>query len=194
MRQLDYFLAERPRDKEIVSGDAGVIKEFDSKVFIGIIDVLGHGQDAYKIALICQDFLEKKYRQDLVKLMENLDKQLRNSRGAVVGLCLLDLETSELKYVGVGNITVRIFGSSNVKLIPNLGIVGYAMPSLKKVKIKLDNGAVLVLHTDGVQEHFELEDYPKLLRQNAETIAKNIVEKFGKGEDDATCIALRYRK
>jgi hypothetical protein len=72
MRQLDYFLAERPRDKEIVSGDAGVIKEFDSKLFIGIIDALGHGQDAYKIALICQAFLEKKWRQDLVKLMKTL--------------------------------------------------------------------------------------------------------------------------
>ena len=125
---------------------------------------------------------------------EDLDKQLRGSRCAVAGLCLLDLETGELKYVGMGNITARIFGSSNVKLIPSLGIVGYAMPSLKEDKIKLHNGAVLVLHTDGVQEHFGLYDYPELLRQNAKTIANNIIEKFGKSEDDALCIALRYRR
>jgi len=51
---------------------------------------------------------------------------------------------------------------------------------------------VLVLYTDGVKEHFGLEDYPELLKDKAETIATHIIHQFGKENDDAACIALRY--
>lgn len=51
MAKLDYFLAKRPYfyNKDIECGDTGIIKEFDNKVFIAIVDVLGHGQEAHKL-------------------------------------------------------------------------------------------------------------------------------------------------
>lgn len=68
------------------------------------------------------------------------------------------------------------------------------MPNPREEIIDLCHGDVLVLHSDGVRYHFELKDYPGLLRDDAETIARNIIYKFGKKEDDASCIALRYRE
>ena len=194
MPELDYFLAVRPLAGETGCGDAGIIKEFDNKVFIGIVDVLGHGENADKVAVICMDFLEKNYRQDLMEMMEGLHQHIKGSQGAVAGLCLLDSKTGELVYVGVGNTIARKFGSSSVRIVPRSGIIGYIMPSLREEKMILHGGDVLVLHTDGVAEHFDLEDYPELLIDNAETIANHIINQFGRAEDDACCIALRYRR
>ncbi len=194
MSELDYFLAIRPLANEVACGDTAIIKEFDNKVFIGIVDVAGHGANAEEVAFICKDFLEKNYRQDLVKTMGDLHEHIRGSRGAVAGLCLLDVEAGELTCLGVGNITVRKFGSSNVRIVPRSGIIGYVMPSLREEKMILHDGDVLVLHTDGVKEHFDLENYPELLIDDAEMIANHIINQFGRAEDDAACIALRYQR
>jgi negative regulator of sigma-B (phosphoserine phosphatase) len=194
MTKLDYFLAKRPLINENACGDTGIIKEFDDKVFIGIIDVLGHGEEAHELAMICMDFMEKNYRQDLIETMEGLHEHIKGSRGAVAGFCLLDLKTGELEYVGLGNITARKFGSNKINIVPRPGIVGYTMPTLRKEKMKLHDGDILVLHTDGVRENFDLEDYPKLLGDNAEIIATHIINQFGRQEDDAACIALRYQR
>jgi negative regulator of sigma-B (phosphoserine phosphatase) len=194
MTKLDYFLAKRPLINENACGDAGIIREFDDKVFIGIIDILGHGEEAHELAIICVAFLEKNYRQDLIETMEGLHEHIKGSRGAVAGFCLLDLKTGELEYVGLGNITARKFGSNKINIVPRSGIVGYTMPTLRKETMKLHDGDVLILHTDGVRENFDLEDYPKLLGDNAEIIATHIINQFGRQEDDAACIALRYQR
>ena len=196
MPYLDYFLAKRPffYNKAIECGDTGVIKEFDNKVFIAIVAVLGHGNEAYNLAVICRDFLEKSYRQDLIETMKAFHEHIKGSRGAVASLCLLDIDSGILKYVGIGDTTARKFGVNPRRLIFNDGIIGYIIKSPKEETMKLDDGDVFVLYTDGVKEHLELEDYPELLGDDAKTIATHIIRQFSKVEDDATCIVVRYKK
>ena len=189
---MDYFLIKRPLNNDVFCGDTGIIKEFDNKVFIGIIDALGHGERAHKIAVICEDFIEKNYRRDLVETMKDLDACIRGTRGAVGALCQLELKTGVLQYVGVGDTTARIFGPSHATLISKPGIIGYTMPSLSEDTKKISDGDVLVLYTDGVQSYFELKDYSGLLNHGAKEIATRIIEHYGKETDDALCIALKY--
>ena len=192
--RVDYFLTIRPLIKNVECGDTGIIKEFNHKLFIGIIDVLGHGKEAYEIAVISKKYLENNYHKDLIVIMKGLHKHLRNSRGAVAGLCLIDLISGELKYVCVGNITARILGANTVRIVPRPGIIGYAIRTPREERKKLYNNDVLLLYTDGIKEHFELEDYPELIQDDARTIASNIINKFGKKNDDAACFALRFTK
>jgi hypothetical protein len=192
--KVDYFLAIRPLIKNMECGDTGIIKEFDHKVFIGIIDVAGHGKEAYEIAVISKKYLENNYHKDLIVIMKGLHEHLKGTRGAVAGLCLLDLITGELKYVGTGNITARILGINTVRIVSRPGIVGYAIRTIREERMKLHNNDVLLLYTDGVKGHFELEDYPELLQDDARTIATNIINEFGKKNDDAACIALIFRQ
>jgi serine phosphatase RsbU (regulator of sigma subunit) len=194
MVRLDYYLAARPGARQNVSGDIALVKEFRNKVFIGIVDAEGHGEEAERTANVCFHFMERHYRQDLVWAMGRLHQRLRElPRKAVAGFALLELETGELSYVGVGNISARIFGVTNLRIIPRPGLIGYAISSPRQERIKLHAGDVLVLHTDGVREHFDLEDYPELLSEDAERIATRILREFGHPDDDALCVALRYR-
>jgi len=196
MAELDYALAVRPFPGNQLNecGDIGVVREFGNKLFFAIVDVLGHGREAHELAVIVREYLEKNYRRGLVELMEGLHECLKLSRGAVAGMGLLDRESGELRYVGVGNITARKLGRSSLRLVPRQGIVGYAMRTLREETAQLDDGDVVVLHTDGVQERFDLSDYPQIAADDADTICHQIIKRFGKEEDDAACLALRYRR
>ncbi len=56
---LDYGSFGRPCFGERVSGDNAIIEERNGFVLLGIIDVLGHGQDANVISVEIEKFLRK---------------------------------------------------------------------------------------------------------------------------------------
>lgn len=192
MPPFDYCLVKRPLDNAIFCGDTGIVKGSDAEVFVAVIDALGHGEEAQKVAVMCEDFLEKHNHQDLVETMEGLHNHIKGSRGAVGGLCLLDLKTGTVDCVCTGNIVIKKFGSHSARIIPKDGILGYVIQTPKVERMHLDDGDVLLMYTDGIEEHFGLGDYPGFLRDDAQTIALDIIDRFGKKHDDALCIVLKY--
>jgi serine phosphatase RsbU (regulator of sigma subunit) len=193
MSRVDCYLVKRALTlREADCGDTGVIKEFDGQCFLALVDVLGHGSEAHDVALIAQKYLEQNYYEELVDLMQGLHACLRGTRGAVAALCRLDTETGELIYVGIGNITVRVLGHRNARFVLGDGIVGYMMTTPRVQNLKLFAGDVLVMYSDGIKEHFELSEYPGILTGTAKSIAFGLLDQFGKKNDDASCIALRY--
>ena len=193
MSKVDYYLVKRAlTQREADCGDTGVIKEFDGQCFLALVDVLGHGREAHTVALIAQEYLEHNYREELVEVMDGLHMCLKGTRGAVAALCRLNTKTGKLIYVGIGNITVRVLGPRNSRLVSRDGIVGYMMSTLKERTLKLFAGDVLVMYSDGIEEHFELSHSPEMLTDTAKSIAVGLLNQFGKRNDDASCIALRY--
>lgn len=193
MSRVDCYMVKRALTlRETDCGDTGVIKEFDGQCFLALVDVLGHGSEAHAVALSAQKYLEQNYRQELIDVMEGLHACLRGTRGAVAALCRLDTETGKLIYVGIGNITVRVLGPKNSRFVSRDGIVGYIMSNLKVQTLKLFAGDVLVMYSDGIKEHFELSESPGILRDTAKSIALGLLNQFGKKNDDASCIALKY--
>lgn len=193
MPKIDYHLVKQAlTQREADCGDTGVIKEFDGQCFLALVDVLGHGSEAHTAALSAQKYLEQNYRQGLIDVMKGLHAWLRGTRGAVAALCRLDVKTGNLIYVGTGNITVRVLGPRNYRFVSRDGIVGYMMSTLKEQSLKLFAGDVLVMYSDGIKEHFELSESPGILTGTAKSIAVGLLNHFGKRNDDASCIALRY--
>jgi phosphoserine phosphatase RsbX len=193
MSKVDYHLVKRALTlKESECGDTGFIKEFDNSCFLALVDVLGHGSEAHDVALRAQAYLEQNCSEELVDVMRGLHACLRGTRGLVAAICRLDIETGELLYIGIGNIVVRVLGPRAYRFVSGDGIVGYMMSSIRVQTLKLLVGDVLVMHSDGIKEHFELSECPGLLKGTAESIATGLLNEFGKETDDAACIALRY--
>lgn len=173
-------------------GDIAVVKSYENQFFIALIDVLGHGRGARKVALLAKKYLENNYRNDLINIMNGLHCHLMGTRGAVAAVCHFHILTGEFNYVGMGNITVRVFGIKNSRLIPKDGIVGYMMTNPKKHTIRLYQGDTVLIHSDGIREHFDIFQCSELLKNDAESAAKEIVEKYGRKSDDISCIVLKY--
>lgn len=173
-------------------GDIAVVKKYEDQCFIALIDVLGHGQEARKVALLSKKYLENNCKEDLVDIMNGFHCHLKGTRGAVAAICHLNVFTGELIYVGVGNISTRVFGIKNMRFIPKDGIIGYIMTNPKKHIIKLYPGDTVLIHSDGIKEHFDIFQCPGLLRKNAKSIAQEIMQRFGKENDDISCVVLKY--
>ncbi len=193
MKTIDTHLIKRsltgPEDE---CGDTGVIGMNGDTCFLALVDVLGHGKEAHDVAVVAERFLEENRKLDLVDLMKGLHAHLNGTRGAVAGLCSLNLKNGEMEFVGVGNITVRLYGTSPVSFVSRDGVIGYNMTAPKKQRAQAHAGDILVLTSDGVKERFDPVFYPDLLKGSAKTVATNIMEQLGKGTDDASCIVLRY--
>ncbi len=194
MHRVDYAAVNRPHYYEYVSGDIAVIGEKDHLFFAAIVDVLGHGREAHELAVEIERFLVDHWDGSVVGLMDRLHTHLAGSRGAGAGLCLVDRCSGLLRYAGIGNTVIRRFGCSEVRLLSRSGIIGGSRRTPREEQMTLAPGDVVLLYTDGVKDRFRLQDYPQLLRDRAELIARTVVQRFGKDHDDASCIAFRYER
>ena len=188
---VDYFVAEKPL--ESVNGDAGFISVDEEQLFVGIVDGAGHGPEAHSIAQASCDFLEKNKDVELPDLMNGLHENLRGTRGGVAIIGKLDHEALQFHYVGIGNIVLRKFGNFSERAVTQDGVIGYQIRTPKEKLMQISGGDVLVMHTDGLTSYFDVSDYPGILKDNAKMIANNLIKKFGKNNDDATCIVIRFK-
>jgi len=193
MAKIDYGIVMRALLKdESECGDLAIVKENDQQCFLALFDVLGHGRNARKVALMANDYIERNYNNDLLDVMCGLHEHLRGTRGAVAALICFDIGSGEMSYVGIGNITVRLFGREQFRLVPRDGVIGYIMPKPEKRVINLFQGDIMIMHSDGIREHFDILECRDLFSASAQSIAEGLLNRFWKKHDDASCIALKY--
>jgi anti-sigma regulatory factor (Ser/Thr protein kinase) len=181
----------QPFQGERVSGDAVVLKQREGSTFAAIIDALGHGPLAHRVALQAVRFLTANWSPDLIATVKALHQALEGTEGAAAGLCLVDFGKGTGRYVGIGNTVVRIFGDQENRLYSTPGTLGHQMRSPREQSFSIQPNDVVVMYTDGIKERFELKDYPQLRFQKAEKVARTIAKKFGKHHDDAGCVVMR---
>jgi serine/threonine protein phosphatase PrpC len=177
---------------ERVSGDAVVIDHRNGKLFLSVIDGLGHGPEAHAVAVRAERFLENGWTVDPLDTLNRLHSELKGTIGAAAGACVLDLPGRIARYAGVGNTVFRTLGSRPARLLSVDGVVGGQMREPKVQTVELDPADVLLLYSDGVSDRFETKQYPQILCHNVSAIARQVVERFGKSHDDATCLAVKW--
>lgn len=189
---IDTHLLKRsltgPEDE---CGDTGVIHLSDGHCFLALMDVLGHGKEAHEVAVVGEGYLKTHYEEDLVELMNGLHDCLTGTRGAVAALCRIDRMNGEMEFVGVGNITARLYGPSPLSFVSRDGVIGYRLPTPKKQRAKVYPGDILMLSSDGIKEHFDPVFFPDLFKGSARDVAEKVMDQLGKGSDDASCMVLR---
>jgi|TARA_B110000285_G_C15081036_1_gene593514 phosphoserine phosphatase RsbX len=186
---VDYFIAGRALDQ--LSGDAALVDVTQEQMFVGVIDGAGHGSRAHTVSQTARTFLEENKNKNLPVLMQALHEELRGTRGGVAIIGKLDVTQLQLTYVGAGNITLRKFGIVSKREKMQGGIIGYQLRTPIERVLQLVHGDVIVMHSDGISSQFDIDDYPQILKHDARTIARNLIEKFAKNEDDAICLVIR---
>ncbi len=193
-RKIDHFFSKRSFITNGPCADLGTTQEDKDHLFFAIADVAGHGHEAHKLSLVIKKYLVKNHKKNLLDLMYGLHALLKGSRGAVGVAGLLTKKTGAVEYVGVGNISMRKFGKKDRRIISNEGILGYVIRTLKIQSLQLAVDDVLLLYTDGIRDYFNRSECPKgFFDRDATHIVKGIMKQFYKGNDDAACIAIRYK-
>jgi negative regulator of sigma-B (phosphoserine phosphatase) len=187
----------RPCDGETLSGDAVLVQPAHGGVLAAVIDVLGHGPVAHELAMQLSAILLKWLLVAPAPSPEGslavLHEAAHGTRGAVAAVAWLDGHKLEGSVAGIGNVRCRLFGSNTRTVMFGDGVLGSRMRSLTPAPFVLQPGDAIVLFSDGVTDRFSINEYPTLTLDPAPAIAFNIVRRFGKGHDDASCAVLRCR-
>ncbi len=187
---MTYGVVSSPALGSKRNGDAYVIKEFDNKVLIAVIDALGHGRRAFPVSRDAADYIQKHCTANLSALIEGRHEVLRGSRGAVMGLVKVDMERAGVSYSGVGNIGVKIVGENTTRPISTPGIVGHHFGKLLEQAFPYNKGDVIFIHSDGVSDKFDPRE-PGFKSMPPRALAERIVRGFGKEMDDNTIVVAR---
>jgi anti-sigma regulatory factor (Ser/Thr protein kinase) len=194
LKGLDCAYYVRPCRGEFVSGDAVVLDQRVGLVLLGIIDALGHGSEANKVALRAKSVVRNSWTSDVVATISAVHESLKGTIGAAAGIAVPETETGLMSYAAAGNTVCRIIGSRSSRCLVTPGTLGARIRSPQLCQFRLGDGDLVLLYTDGVTDRFELEDYPQMQVSSASNVAKTIVERFGRRHDDASCVVMRYRR
>jgi phosphoserine phosphatase RsbX len=192
---IEWSVASRARPGEAVSGDLHVIVPTRDGALLGVIDGLGHGEEATAAARMAAAVLEQHAQEPVVTIVQRCHRVLQRTRGVVLTLISVNAADNTLSAVGIGNVeAVIVRARANGRLraesiLLRCGVVGYQLPELQASVFPLEAGDVIVLATDGMRE-----DFVDLVRP-ADSPAKlvdTIVSQKYRGTDDGLVLACKY--
>jgi serine/threonine protein phosphatase PrpC len=181
----------RPKQGQTISGDTYIVQEATNQTMLAsVIDGLGGGEAAATAAGLAAEVLRTHPEQPLDALIHASHRALHGTRGAVIALLRLDLQTRQAYYVGVGNIGIYVYSRDSIKPISKNGILGYRLPTLLPLSYTYNSGDTFVLYSDGISARFSSEGRlsGSLPPQD---LAEQILHNYGKTNDDATVVVVR---
>jgi phosphoserine phosphatase RsbX len=174
------------------SGDHYIVKPLADGVLVGVVDGLGHGQNAEVAALTAVECLQISTSESITTWMKQCHDELLKTRGAVISLAHFRASTLTLEWIGVGNVEgvfarAPLYGQHE-RLMLRGGVVGYRLPTLRVTSTRLSAGDTLILATDGIRSHFTEKLNLKLTPQQ---IADGILRDYARKTDDALVLVAR---
>lgn len=182
-----------PAPGETVCGDAWRVCERDGQIAVLVADGLGHGPLAFEAAERAVLAFEERPFDPPAALLDRAHRALAGTRGAAVAVALLSLPDKVLRYSGVGNIAGSLLASGATRgLFTHNGTVGLHVRKVHPLDYAWpDRGGLLVMHSDGLQSRWSLNDYPGLMVRHPAIIAGVLYRDLARGRDDATVVVLR---
>ncbi len=193
--RIDVGGVTRPIADEHVCGDAIGARETNGRQVLVVCDGLGHGPLA---AAASQQALRAFYdtpSTDPSAILARLHHELAGTRGAAIAIAEIDPTFRRLVFAGVGNVSAFITRPGHRRAIMSSpGIVGHHALKARQLEFDLDDEAVLVMHSDGVRDGWDLAQIPGLQRRSATVIATSVLRDGGTRPDDASVLVLRRRR
>jgi anti-sigma regulatory factor (Ser/Thr protein kinase) len=191
-RALAVGAVHLPKAGEAICGDAWAVDERPGRGLILVADGLGHGPAAAAAAQEAVRIFRESAALDPIEIVRRAHDALRATRGAAVAVAELDLAQRLLRFAGVGNVAGTIFAEgASRSLISHNGTVGHGLRKVQVFEYPFPDGALLVMHSDGLSTHWRLDQYPALAARHPGLVAGVLYRDFTRGHDDVTVVAVR---
>lgn len=180
--KLAVSSAARCAKGESVSGDCVVLRDTGAMQLLAVMDVLGHGVEANKVALRAEAFLQGvALERGTLAVVQDLHRELQGSRGAAIMLLLFRSPT--LVGCGVGNVEMRLLGAK-IQHVTTPGVLGHRLRNPHVFEGPLVEGARLLVYSDGITPHFDEAKVRSLPRE----AACEYLLSQSRSDDDATVV------
>jgi anti-sigma regulatory factor (Ser/Thr protein kinase) len=180
---------------EAVSGDDWAFESDGHRGTLLVADGLGHGPEAARAARAATQLLAERPFDPPEALIEACHATLIPTRGAAVAAVRLDRGAGTGTFAGVGNIAGRVHvAAAQRNLVSHNGTVGHNVRRIQEFSFPFPKDALLVVHSDGLQTHWSLADYPGLAARHAGLIAGVLYRDHDRGRDDVTVVVVRSKE
>jgi anti-sigma regulatory factor (Ser/Thr protein kinase) len=184
-----------PLRGEEVSGDAWEILPLAGETRFLVADGVGHGPGAAAASALAVETFLAHPTLPLVALLETMHLALKPTRGAVAAVASVQPEAGTVRYAGIGNVAGAVWnGDRTQRLVSMSGTLGHMVTTLREFSYTWPADGVLVLHSDGLQTRWSLDDYPGLALRDPSLVAGVLYRDFTRGRDDVTVVAARPRE
>ncbi|MCP4243985.1 MAG: SpoIIE family protein phosphatase [bacterium] len=166
----------------------------DSLATLCVVDGLGHGPEAESAAKAVLTYLDQNPHTSLESLFAGADEAVRNTRGAALGLVLVNSKEMSLTHAGVGNTRALLLKQGNPApkiLSSTYGIVGAGYRKLRPETASFAPGDLLLLYTDGLPEYLDTTVLARSSNRHPEEIAEQTLQRWALGTDDAAVLVAR---
>lgn len=178
----------RPFKGLTVCGDSYLAEERSGVLLTAVIDGLGHGHESSVAAVRAVEVIRQYADLSVGSILLRCHEQLRPTRGAAVGILKVEPD-GRGEFCGVGNIEVMALHGAPPSVFCLAGIVGHNLRTTKVMPFTMKNGDVYCLMSDGVSTRGNLKS---CLPGAPESVARRIVEQWGRPHDDATALILGF--
>lgn len=182
-----------PKLGQDVSGDAWAVRVMADKLWVTLLDGLGHGPLAAEASRRAVDiFMRADHGIAPADLLRDVHLGIKSTRGAVMALAKFEPANAILSFAGVGNIvSIVSSGDATQHLLSTDGTVGYNMRSVRPTQTTWSQGNVFIATTDGVSTRWNLNRHPGLLSRHPSLIASVLHRDFARDADDATIVVVK---
>jgi hypothetical protein len=158
------------------------------------VDGSGHGPAAAEAAAGALEVFEKYHSDAPAVIIGRIHDALKTTRGAAAAVAEIKHDLGTVVYCGIGNI-VGFVETSDAALTRNMlshnGIVGHQMEHVAEFTYFWSRKATMVMHSDGLNTHWNLEAYPGLIHKDPALIAAVLYRDHSRARDDASVLVAR---
>lgn len=172
-------------------GDATACWEQGQKLYLCLVDGLGHGEFARLAALAALASVQQQPPAPLPMIFAQCDRDIQETRGVAMGIAVVDPVARTVTFCGVGNIRIVLLGQRPRHFSCSYGIVGAGFKSLLVETLPFTPGDTLILTSDGIMEHFMAPDPRPVESWSARGLAEAILAEWGVATDDASVLVCR---
>jgi len=201
---------DKPKDKfdfagimvakkgEHVCGDQWYVDEKDDECRILVVDGLGHGPEANHAAVLAVETFKSQSKFDSPEeSIDQIHNHIKKTRGAVGLAVKINNAKKTMSHCGVGNISCRIVNTvnyeNNKSLILFNGILGLNVKRMNNSISSWDNNKTIIIHSDGLNTRWDLNNYPGILNHHPAIIAAVLYRDNNRKTDDITVLVGRTK-
>jgi anti-sigma regulatory factor (Ser/Thr protein kinase) len=185
----------RPMAGEQVSGDQFAVRLRPDGALIMIADGLGHGPLAAVAASAAVTAFHLAGTDEPAELVEEVHYSIGHTRGAAIAVARLEPAEGLVRFCGLGNIAAALIAApgtpaaARTGMVSQPGIAGHQRRNVCEFTYPISQAGLVVMHSDGVTDRWDLAAYPGLERREPLVVAATLLRDAGVRRDDA-CVAV----
>lgn len=184
----------RPHPSETVCGDAWAVEEHNGRVMVLVADGLGHGPGAAAASSLAVEVFREQSHLAAEEAVAAIHRELRATRGAAVSVAEV-LPDGRVRFCGLGNVSgVLAAAGGRLAMVGDHGTAGHQARRIRSFEYAWEPGALLILHSDGISERWDLRHHRGLTSCDPLLVAGVLYRDHRRHNDDATVVVVAPRR